>query len=61
VTAGDYTIEIDITEKMLQNFREDEVWKNRIIKKDDGFALCLKKYLMIKIEKKMFECKTNRI
>ena len=61
VTAGDYTVEIEITEKMLHTFRDDPVWKDRIKDKGDAFALCFKKYLMLKIEKKMFECKTNRI
>lgn len=46
---------------MLENFKNDKVWKNRIEKKEGAFALCLKKYLMTKIEDRMFQCKTNRI
>ena len=47
-------MELEITDSMLEKFRNDDVWKNRIEKKGDAFALCLKKYLMLKIEEKMF-------
>jgi hypothetical protein len=42
-------------------FKEDEIWTGRIESKEGAIALCLKKYLMDKIEEKMFFCKTNRI
>ena len=46
VTAGDYTIGLEINQVMLQKFKEHHVWKQRIEEKQGAFGLCLKKYLM---------------
>ena len=46
---------------MLKKFREDEPWKKRIEAKNGAYALCLKKFLIDEIERKMFQSKTNRI
>ena len=34
----------------LKNFKNDELWKDRIEQKQGAWALCLKKYLMDAIE-----------
>lgn len=30
VTAGDFTVEVELTEKMIEKFKNDEKWKNLI-------------------------------
>jgi hypothetical protein len=48
VTAGDYTIEVEITDNMIEKFKEEK--KDEIQKAEVTEALILKEYLMEKFK-----------
>ena len=58
VTAGDYTIELELSKSQIQNFKTE--FGDRIKASKGGIGLCLKKYLMEKMSFKIETAQTRR-
>ena len=66
VTAGDYTVEMDITSKMYQSFLDNQFEEVRDIKDENGNfkwtrALCLKDYLVKEVAKVLTQYQKDRL